>query len=136
MLFRSNKYSQIDRSTVDLYRYVANSTGVSNQLKYPAALLTADELSFAGSGRSTASEGSSYHANSFLRSGSNFWLLSPNYRNASGSASGFALNSNGALFNSGSVYSARGVRPSISLKLGTTASSGTGTATDPWIVTP
>ena len=129
-----NKYDQINRSTVDLYRYVANSTGVSNQLKYPAALLTADELSFAGSGSSTASQGSAYHANSFLRSGSAFWLLSPSSRNANGYALEFTLFTNGYLFNY-SVYSTRGVRPSISLTSGTTASSGSGTATDPWVVT-
>ena len=129
-----NKYSQIDRSTVDLYRYVANSTGVSNQLKYPAALLTADELSFAGSGRSTASEGSSYHANSFLRSGSYFWLLSPSYRGTNGYATEFYLGTSGCL-NSYDVNNTYGVRPSISLTSGTTASSGSGTATDPWIVT-
>lgn len=129
-----NKYSQIDRSTVDLYRYVSGSTGVSNQLKYPVALLTADEMSFAGSGSSTAANGSAYNANSFLRSGSVFWLLSPNYRYSGGYATEFSLYSNGNLSNS-NVNIAFGVRPAISLTSGTTASSGSGTATDPWVVT-
>ena len=124
----------VDRSTVDLYRYVANSTGVSNELKYPVALLTADEMSFAGSGRSTASQGSSYHANSYLRSGSLFWLLSPYLRYSGGNAVGFHLSSNGTL-NINGVGSANGVRPAISLTSGTTAASGSGTATDPWVVT-
>ena len=131
------KYSNVDRSIVDLYRYngtnnAAGST-TANYLKYPAALLTADELSFAGSGRSTASQGSSYHANSFLRSGSVFWLLSPYRRYSFGSASEFTLASNGGLDND-NVSTAYGVRPAISLKPGTTAASGTGIATDPWIV--
>ena len=128
-----NKYSQIDRSTVDLYRYVSGSTGVSNQLKYPAALLTADEAAFAGSGYSSST--TPYHANSFLRSGSYFWLLSPYRRYSSGYAYGFDLSSYGDLgYNT--VDNARGVRPAISLTSGTTAVSGTGTATDPWIVNP
>ena len=115
-----------------------NTTGqdlltTSNGLGVPAALLTADEASFAGSGYGT-SYGSSYHANSFLRSGNNFWLLSPSTRYSNGYASGFYLDSSGFLSYS-YVNNARGVRPAISLKPGTTAASGTGIATDPWVVT-
>ncbi|MBQ2695626.1 InlB B-repeat-containing protein, partial [Candidatus Saccharibacteria bacterium] len=117
----------------DLYRYVASSTGVSNQLKYPAALLTADELSFAGSGSSTATNGSGYNANSYLRSGSDFWLLSPSSRNSSGGARGCLLRSGGTLYLN-IVHYSLGVRPAISLASGTTAASGSGTATDPWVV--
>ena len=123
------------RSTVDLYRYVANSAGTSNELKYPAALLTADEVAFAGSGTSTATQGSAYHSNSFLRSGSIFWLLSPVYRNSSGNVSEFSLFLSGSL--NGNIYivsNSLGVRPAISLTSGTTAVSGSGTATDPWVV--
>ncbi|MBR2766898.1 hypothetical protein IKD67_02335 [Candidatus Saccharibacteria bacterium] len=128
-----NKYSQIDRSTVDLYRYVAGSTGVSNQLKYPAALLTADEIAFAGSGRSSST--TPYHDNSFLRSGVFFWALSPSSRSSNGNVGGFGLAAGGALSWT-QVGTARGVRPAISLTSGTMAVSGTGTATDPWIVNP
>ena len=123
------------RSTVDLYRYVSGSTGVSNELKYPVALLTADEASFAGSGSSTASNGSGYNANSYLRSGSLFWLLSPYYRGSNGSARGFGLSSDGRL-DLYYVDNTFGVRPAISLVSGTTISGGSGIATDPWVVTP
>ena len=131
------KYSNVDRSTVDLYRYngtnnAAGST-TANYLKYPAALLTTDELSFAGSG-SSASNGSPYHDNSFLRSGNIFWLLSPFNRSSNGYANEFGLISAGRLSNL-NVSSTSGVRPAISLKPGTTAASGTGIATDPWVVT-
>ena len=129
------KYSNVDRSTVDLYRYVANSTGVSNQLKYPAALLTDDEVSFAGSGSYIASNGSGYNANSYLRSGPNFWLLSPYSRDSYGRAIGFLLGSGGSLGDT-YVYNTYGVRPAISLVSGTTISGGSGIATDPWVVTP
>ncbi len=128
-----NRYSQIDRSTVDLYRYVSGSTGASNELKYPAALLTADEVAFAGSGGSTASQGSAYHYNSYLRSGSAFWLLSPYNRSSDGIARGFSLGSGGD-FIGYFVYDRNGVRPAISLASGTTATSGSGTAADPWVV--
>ena len=64
-----------------------------------------------------------------------FWLLSPGSRYSSGLVYGFTLFSSGYLEYSG-VSNANGVRPSISLTSRTTAVSGTGTATDPWIVNP
>ena len=122
------------RNTVDLYRYVPNSTGVSNELKYPAALLTADELSLAGSGISNISpQGSSYNAKSYLRSGNNFWLLSPYLQASGGDAYGSELYSGGFLA-SNHFPNPIGVRPAISLKPGTTVASGTGTSEDPWVV--
>ena len=122
------------RSGADLYTTSSASNG-NKQLSKPAALITADEASFAGSGRSNASQGSSYHDNSFLRSGSNFWLLSPSARVSGGSAYSLTLLSGGYL-NFSVVRDTRGVRPAISLTSGTTAVSGTGTAADPWIVNP
>ena len=122
------------RNTVDLYRYVSGSTGVANQLKYPAALLTADEVSLAGSGRTEASQGSSCNNKSFLNSGIEFWLLSPSQRLLNGQAWSMGL----SMFNQINAFSLNagyGVRPAISLKPGTTVESGTGIATDPWIVT-
>ena len=134
------KYSQIDRNTVDLYHYngingAAGGTTV-NYLKYPAALLTADEASFAGSGSRTASQGSAYHAKSYLRSGSDFWLLSPHSRLSGNYTCNFYLGSEGYLRGNDYIYvnDSLGVRPSISLTSGTAALSGSGTATDPWVV--
>ena len=126
------KYSNVDRSTVDLYTTSSASNG-NKQLNKPAALLTADESAFAGSGYDSSI--TPYHANSYLRSGSYFWLLSPSYRHSSGYVRGFDLRSDGRLGDS-YAYSAYGVRPAISLTSGTVAVSGTGAATDPWIVNP
>lgn len=120
------------RGIVDTYSVSGDSTG-NGQLAKPVALLTADEVSFAGSGRSTGSQGSSYNANSYLRSGDSFWLLSPDYRHPLGYANGFALSSDGFL-NGNSVSVSLGVRPAISLKPGTQYIDGFGTATDPWII--
>ena len=118
------------RSNADLYTTSSASNG-NKQLAKPAALITADEAAFAGSGYS--SNTTPYHANSFLCSGSYFWLLSPRYRISNGSAYGFFLNSGGDL-NSNNVNAMNGVRPAISLASGTTIASGSGTATDPWVI--
>jgi hypothetical protein len=127
------KYGSVDRSTVDLYTTSSAPNG-NKKLTNPIALITADEASFAGSGSSTATQGSSYHAKSFLNSGSVFWLLSPFFRFVNGSSFVFYLLSSGYLDND-YVTSAYGVRPAISLTQGTKISSGSGTATDPWEVT-
>ncbi|MBQ3436836.1 hypothetical protein IJG26_02710 [Candidatus Saccharibacteria bacterium] len=121
------------RATVDRYRYSSGSDGTTNTLKYPVALLTADEAAFAGSGTSTATNGSSTNTQSFLRSGSAFWLLSPYSRDSNGYVRGTMINSNGVL-GSGIVNVAYGVRPVVSAPAGATIASGSGTATDPWIL--
>ena len=119
------------RSNADLYTTSSASNG-NKQLSKPAALITADEAAFAGSG--SGSSTTPYHANSYLRSGSHFWLLSPHERNSNGYGAGFFLYSDGSL-NSPYVDTSNGVRPAISLTSGTTIASGSGTATDPWVVT-
>ena len=119
------------RSNADLYTTSSASNG-NKQLAKPAALITADEAAFAGSGYTNST--TPYHANSYLRSGSLFWLLSPFDRHSSGFANGFYLVGSGNLYNS--IASGKfGVRPAISLKTGTEIAGGTGIATDPWVVT-
>ena len=118
------------RSNADLYTTSSASNG-NKQLAKPAALITADEVAFAGSGYSSST--TPYHANSYLRSGSGFWLLSPSNRDSGGNASGFRLHSNSYL-GSNYMLGTLGVRPAISLKEGTEVSSGSGTATDPWVI--
>lgn len=121
------------RGDVDLYRYVSTTSTTSftsNELRHPAALLTADEVSLAGSGWNGILP---YNTKSFLNSGSHFWLLSPNGRNSGGRAREFYLNSGGNLSNN-YVNDSYGVRPAISLKPGTTVVDGEGTATDPWMI--
>lgn len=120
-------------ATRDLYRYSSGSSSTGNQLKYPAALPTADELSFAGSGNNTANFGSGYHPNSYLRTGFEYWLLSPAYRTSNGIVYEFNLTTNGYITTTNVSYNA-GMRPVISLKSGTTIASGSGTATDPWVI--
>ena len=104
----------------------------NGQLKKPVALLTADEASFAGSGNS-AINGSSYHVQSYLYSGSWFLLLSPGIRETDGFSKIFDLSTKINLTNQNNVG---GVRPVISLKHETIIASGSGTAVDPWVIQP
>lgn len=118
------------RGGVDNYHYTPGSTGVSNELKYPAALLTADEATLVGNGYVYVAANNN---NSFLRSGTGFWLLSPHYRNNNGNVYESYINANGRIsFNN--INSVQGVRPVISLKPGTAITGGTGISTDPWTV--
>lgn len=133
---RANKELSLacPRGAVDLYT-TKNASDGNKQLGHPVALLTADEAALAGSGYygNTANTSSNYSYSSYLRSGSFFWLLSPNYRRSDGYAYGSFLFSNGYLYNI-NVNGGYGVRPAISLSHGTNISSGSGTATDPWVI--
>ena len=115
-----------------------NSTGydlltVGDGLGHPVALITADEAALAGSGWSNNGSSTPYSANSFLRSGSNFWSLSPSFRYSDGVIGVFYVGTDGDLGRAG-VYASDGVRPAISFTTGTIVASGTGVATDPWII--
>lgn len=127
------------RGIVDLYS-TTTASGGNGQLSKPIALLTADEVALAGSGGSVHGGGtyattysSNYSYGSFLRSGSSFWLLSPGGRYSNGFASVLYPYSSGFLSDS-NVSVGWGVRPAISLQEGTTPTSGSGTAVDPWVI--
>ena len=122
------------RSTVDVYS-TSTASGGNGQLSRPIALITADELSFAGAGSQTANQGSAYSGSSFVRSGNSFWTMTPSYRSTSNSRATMMIYSySSGYLNSASMYTSYDVRPVISLKEGTTATDGSGTAADPWIV--
>ena len=119
-----------NRGVVDTYS-TTTDTG-NGQLTYPIALLTADEVAFAGSGGSEISNGPTYNFNSFIHSKNKFWLLSPSDRQ--GSPQVFYLDSTGKLNKNSVNYTPYGVRPVISLNHDVEYTSGTGTATNPWVV--
>ena len=92
------------------------------RLKYPIGLLTVPELSLAG-----------YGSSHYFNSGQYVLLGSPNsFLNGNGYAAVGAVDSGG--WNNNLVVNVRGVRPSISLKPGTTISSGDGSYTNPFVV--
>ena len=139
------------RNIVDLYTVAGASTG-NGQLSKPVALITADELTFAGSGGHDHDSlviddpGYANNPNSYLRSGSSIWTMSPEGRNSNGNDQNkvrwFSFRDRpdgtgpyGYIYHS-YVTTNYGVRPVISLKPGIAAVSGTGTAVDPWVVVP
>ena len=119
-----------DKFTVD------TSTG-NGKLTYPIALMTADEVSFAG-GLYGANTPTWYYYNSVNGSstGSKFWwLLSPLDSSTSGSSMFIVRgSSNPGRLNYNYVYSNNGVRPALSLKSCVKYSSGDGSANEPYTI--
>ena len=125
------------RGIVDLYT-TQNASNGNKQLAYPTALLTADEAALAGSGYtttydSTTNASSNYSYSSYLRSGSGFWLFSPYLRRSIGYADVFRFSPKGYL-DYVNVGGADGVRPVISLMHHVQITSGSGTATNPYLI--
>ncbi|MBO5120548.1 MAG: hypothetical protein J6C28_02530, partial [Bacilli bacterium] len=106
--------------------FTVSSSKGNGSLIYPVGLLTADEYTLAGSGNK------GYSTTSYLHTGQYQWSLSPFYF-YSHNARGFYLASSGTLFSHDVPYT-RGVRPSVSLKLGTLISGGDGSVSTPYIV--
>ena len=119
-----------DKFTVD------SSTG-NGKLTYPIALMTADEVSFAGGVYSKNAE-TWYYKNSSNGSSTGstlWWLLSPNgwYGSSASVFIVFGSSLPGYLSNSG-VNDTSGVRPAISLKSCVKTSGGNGSASDPYTI--
>ena len=130
----TNKTPTYDCATTEDKFTVDSSTG-NGKLTYPIALMTADEVSFAG-GLILTNAPTWYYSNSLLESstGDTYWcLLSPSYWNSS-HAWVFGVN--------GSSYPGRldfkyvgstlGVRPAVSLKSCIKYSTGDGTSESPY----
>ncbi len=98
-------------------------------LNYPVGLLTADEIVMAGaSGNSNISNNTYY-----LYTGNYYWYLSPTYFDGS-YAYEFLVTSSGTLSHN-YVGGSGGLRPVVSLKLGTEfETGGDGTGTNPYVV--
>ena len=103
--------------------FTVSSENGNGKLTYPVALLTADEITLAGSGYF------GYSTNSYLNTGVYQWSLSPYYFYNT-YADEFVVDSNG--LNSINVSNTYGVRPSVSLAPGILVSRGTGTSENPY----
>ena len=115
---------------------VSASTG-NGKLSYPIALMTADEIKFAG-GLVLNDATSWYYYNSANGSSTGstwWWLLSPNNWSG-GSADVFSVlgSSVPGYLNGNGVYSAEAVRPAVSLKSCVKTSGGNGSASDPYTI--
>ena len=107
--------------------FTKESTNGNGLLDYPVGLITIDEISLAGGKFGTA------NANFYLNTGANYWSLSPYYFECNGYAIEFIVRSNGYL-SSTTVNVTFGLRPVVSLKLGTSISEGDGTGASPYII--
>ena len=132
----ANKTPSYDCATTEDKFTVDTSTG-NGKLTYPIALMTADEVSFAGGVWMTNAETWYYYnsANGSSTGSTWWWLLSPYYWN---SCDAFVFQVRGSSF-PGLLYNylvngTYGVRPAISLKSCTLYSTGNGSASDPYTI--
>ena len=131
----TNKTPSYDCSATEDKFTVDSSTG-NGKLTYPIALMTADEVSFAG-GLWATNAPTWYYYNSANGSSTNstWWLLSPNYWNGSNAGVfGMGGSSQPGNLNSGNVFNSNSVRPAVSLKSCTLYSTGNGSASDPYTI--
>ena len=105
--------------------FTVSSENGNGKLTYPVALLTADEITLAGSGWR------GYSSSSYLNTGQYWWSLSPYFFNNVSRAYEIGVSFSGAL-NYFYVNFTYGVRPSVSLAPGILVSRGTGTSTNPY----
>ena len=108
-------------------KYTINTSKGNGKLSKPVALLTADEVAYAGGVYNE--ENTSY----YLYTLGNYWTMSPLYFNGS-SAYGFNVISSGALSNP-AMTNTFGLLPVISLSINSIISSnGNGTFNNPYII--
>ena len=129
-------FSTADRNTINIKpdlscpnlndSYTVNSDKGNRALTYPVALLTADELTIAGSGRK------GHSAMAYLHTGQYWRTMTPYYFNNT-NPSMFIKHEETRMsyYPASNVY---GVRPAISLKVGTLITGGNGTVDSPYIV--
>ena len=118
-------------------KFTADTSTGNGKLKYPIALMTADEVSFAG-GLYGTNAPTWYYYNSVNGSSTDstvWWLLSP-FDWRGGYAYVFRVygSSNPGYLSDYYVIDAYGVRPVISLKSCTLYSTGNGSASDPYTI--
>ena len=132
----TNKTPSYDCAATEDKFTVDNSTG-NGKLTYPIALMTADEVSFAGGVYATNAPTWYYKnsANGSSTGSKSWWLLSPYHWFISYANVFFVYGSSylGYLNDSG-VNSADGVRPAVSLKSCVKYSTGNGSANEPYTI--
>ena len=118
-------------------KFTADTSTGNGKLTYPIALMTADEVSFAG-GKYRSNAPTWYYYNSANESSTGstwWWVLSPYIWDGS-YAHVFGVHGSSwpGLLNSNLVLDTGGVRPVTSLKSCVKYSSGDGTATNPYTI--
>ena len=132
----TNKTPSYDCAATEDKFTVDTSTG-NGKLTYPIALMTADEVSFAGGVYGKDAE-TWYYYNSANKSSTGetwWWLLSPYHWFLSYANVFFVYGSSRpGYLNDSDVNSAYGVRPAVSLKSCTKYSTGNGSANEPYTI--
>ena len=132
----ANKTPSYDCATAE-DKFTADSSTGNGKLTYPIALMTADEVSFAGGLYGTKAPTWYYYnsANGSSTGSTWWWLLSPYYWYGSRANVFYVYGSSlpGALIYSG-VDSTVGVRPAVSLKSCVKTSGGDGSANSPYTI--
>ena len=132
----ANKTPSYDCATAE-DKFTADSSTGNGKLTYPIALMTADEVSFAGGLWATNAPTWYYYnsANGSSTGSTWWWLLSPYYWYGSRANVFYVYGSSlpGALIYSG-VDSTVGVRPAVSLKSCVKTSGGDGSANSPYTI--
>ncbi len=133
----TNKTPTYDCATTEDKFTVDTSTG-NGKLTYPIALMTADEVAFAGGVDATNAETWYYYnsANGSSTGSTDWWLMSPDFWD---DRDAFVFGVYGGSSNPGRLDSYRvgstyGVRPAVSLKSCTLYSTGNGSASDPYTI--
>ena len=132
----TNKTPSYDCATTEDKFTVDTSTG-NGKLTYPIALMTADEVSFAGGLWVTNASTWYYYnsANGSSTDSTNWWLLSPSLWDASDAfvfgVDGSSLPGNLSNYTVDKPY---GVRPAVSLKSCVKTSGGDGSASTPYTI--
>jgi hypothetical protein len=121
-------------SATNKSRYTVSSSNGNGYLSRPIALLTADEVAYAGLVDSS-NGGNDDDFDSYIMvnaSNSGWWLMTPDTSHYDGSVAGmFSVKPWGSL---GGFLEATYVRPSISLKACVSTNSGTGTKSKPFVL--
>ena len=111
----------------DLFTISSSNKG-NKALQYPIGLITADEVAYAGG---VAGTNNRYY---YLYTGLDYWTISPYNFSSNGGAFVFVLNEDGDIDSWYYTNYSNGVRPVINLKADVQISSGTGTSTDPYVI--
>ena len=133
---KTNKTPSYDCAATE-DKFTADTSTGNGKLTYPIALMTADEVSFAGGLWGTNAQ-TWYYYNSAKGSSTGeqlWWLLSPASGNGSYAYVFFVVgSSNPGFLSSTYVSHTYGVRPAVSLKSCTLYSTGNGSASDPYTI--
>ena len=121
--------------TNDNDKFTVDASAGNEKLTYPIALMTADEIAYAGGVYATNAP-MWYYTNSTLESSTgttDWWSLSPDYWNGQYAGSWLVEGSdNPGLLNGIIVMGSSGVRPVVSLKTCIKYRTGTGTSETPY----